>query len=191
MSKLYFRYGTMNSGKSSLLMQVAYNYQENNKKVIVIKSIIDTKADNHIESRIGLKRKVDILLNKNESLKKYYKMFNNISCILVDEAQFLSVKQVEELWIITKKLNIPVICYGLKTDFKSKLFKASKRLLELSDVIEELITICNCGKRAKFNVRFVNNKYTDKGEEIIIDKTKNDVKYIPMCGQCYLNIKNK
>ena len=94
MSKLYFRYGAMNCGKSSALMQVAYNYEQNNKKVIVIKSEIDTKGNNYLESRIGLKRKVDILLKENESIEKYYNKLDEISCVLVDEAQFLSEKQV-------------------------------------------------------------------------------------------------
>ena len=109
MSKLYFRYGAMNCGKSSALMQVAYNYEQNNKKVIVIKSEIDTKGNNYLESRIGLKRKVDILLKENESIEKYYNKLDEISGILVDEAQFLSEKQVDELYYITKYYNIPVI----------------------------------------------------------------------------------
>lgn len=98
MAKLYFRYGAMNCGKSSALMQVAHNYNENDRKVIVIKSSVDTKGDNFLESRIGLKRKVDILIDKDKSLSNYFDDWkNNISCILVDEAQFLSAKQVDEL----------------------------------------------------------------------------------------------
>ena len=187
MSKLYFRYGAMNCGKSSSLMQVAHNYEENNKKVVVIKSIIDTKGEKFLESRIGLKRKVDILLKEKESLKKHYSKLNNeISCILVDEAQFLTPKQVEELWDITKKLNIPVICYGLKVDFKSNLFAGSKRLIELADELEELITICSCGKRAKFNARYVDNNFTLDGKEVLIDCSKSNVIYKPLCGKCYL-----
>ena len=191
MSKLYFRYGAMNCGKSSALMQVAYNYEQNNKKVIVIKSEIDTKGNNYLESRIGLKRKVDILLKENESIEKYYNKLDEISCILVDEAQFLSEKQVDELYYITKYYNIPVICYGLKTDFQSKLFNGSKRLLELSDELDELITICRCGKRAKFNPRFINDKFTLKGDTNLIDGSVNNVKYIPLCGKCYLDEKIK
>ena len=191
MSKLYFRYGAMNCGKSSALMQVAYNYEQNNKKVIVIKSEIDTKGNNYLESRIGLKRKVDILLKENESIEKYYDKLDEISCILVDEAQFLSEKQIDELYYITKYYNIPVICYGLKTDFQSKLFNGSKRLLELSDELDELITICRCGKRAKFNVRFINDKFTLKGDTNLIDGSVNNVKYIPLCGKCYLDEKRK
>ena len=191
MSKLYFRYGAMNCGKSSALMQVAYNYEQNNKKVIVIKSEIDTKGNNYLESRIGLKRKVDILLKENESIEKYYNKLDEISCILVDEAQFLSEKQVDELYYITKYYNIPVICYGLKTDFQSKLFTGSKRLLELSDELDELIPICRCGKRAKFNARFINDKFTLKGDTNLIDGSVNNVKYIPLCGKCYLDEKRK
>ena len=191
MSKLYFRYGAMNCGKSSALMQVAYNYEQNNKKVIVIKSEIDTKGDNYLESRIGLKRKVDILLKENESIEKYYDKLDEISCILVDEAQFLSEKQVDELYYITKYYNIPVICYGLKTNFQSKLFNGSKRLLELSDELDELITIFRCGKRAKFNARFINDKFTLKGDTNLIDGSVSNVKYIPLCGKCYLEEKRK
>lgn len=190
MAKLYFRFGAMNCGKSSALMQVAYNYEENGKKVILIKSVVDTKGGNTLVSRIGLKRKVDILINTNESIKKYFKQWDGkVHCILVDEAQFLSEKQIEQLWIASKKLDIPVICYGLKTDFKSHLFKGSKRLLELADEIEELITICSCGKRAKFNVRFIDGKYTDTGNSVLIDGSRSNVEYKPMCGKCYMELK--
>lgn len=187
MSKLYFRYGTMNCGKSAILMQVAHNYEENNKKVIIIKPSIDTKGENYIESRIGLKRKVDILIDKNKSIKKAISKFENIDCILVDETQFLTTNQIEDLWKISKKMDIPVICYGLKVDFQSHLFEGSKRLLELADEIEELITICSCGKRAKFNARFVNDKFTLEGKEVVIDGSKDNVVYRPMCGKCFLN----
>lgn len=191
MSKLYFRYGAMNCGKSSALMQVAHNYEQNNKKVLVMKSEIDTKGENYLESRIGLKRKVDILLKKNESIEKYYDKLNDISCILVDECQFLSKKQVDELYYITKFYNIPVICYGLKSDFKSNLFIGSKRLLELADELDELITICKCGKRAKFNSRYIDGKFTLNGDTNLIDGTCNNVKYVPLCGKCYLEEKLK
>lgn len=192
MSKLYFRYGAMNCGKSTALMQVAHNYEENNKRVVVIKSSLDTKAGNNLQSRIGIERKVDILLPYSKSLEKYYDEWNNnVDCILVDEAQFLSTKQVEELWFVTKMYDIPVICYGLKTNFQSHLFEGSTRLLELADEIEELITICECGKRAKFNARFVNNKFTLEGDSIVIDGSNNEVTYKPMCGKCYILNRNK
>lgn len=191
MSKLYFRYGAMNCGKSAALMQVAHNYEQKGKNVIVIKPKIDTKGGNYLESRIGLKRKVDILLKSDESIKNYYKNLENISCILVDESQFLSERQIDELYYITKFYNIPVICYGLKSDFQSNLFNGSKRLLELSDELDELITICSCGKRAKFNARYVNDKFTLKGDTNLIDGSVSNIKYIPLCGKCYLEEKRK
>ena len=187
MSKLYFRYGAMNCGKSTVLMQVAHDYEENNKVVKVIKPKKDTKAEDKISSRIGLERKVDILIGENESFEQYYDDWNNnVDCLLVDEAQFLTEKQIEELWIVSKMYNIPVICYGLKTNFKSNLFEGSKRLLELADVIEELITICSCGKRAKFNARYVDGKFTLEGEEVVIDGSNERAVYKPLCGKCYL-----
>ena len=192
MSKLYFRYGAMNCGKSSLLMQVAFNYNEKGRRVVIIKSSIDTKADNFLSSRIGLKRKVDILLNPKESLKNYFYDWKvDVSCILVDEAQFLTKAQVEELWYTAKILDIPVICYGLRTDFQSNLFEGSKRLFELADEVEELVTICKCGKRAKFNARFVDGKFTLEGNSVLIDGSKANVTYEPMCGACYLREKEK
>ena len=187
MSKLYFRYGAMNCGKSSALMQVAHNYEENGKKVVVIKSKTDPKAGDKLSSRIGMKRKVDILIGKTETFKKYYSDWkNNISCVLVDEAQFLRKKQVEELWMVTKLLDIPVICYGLRTDFQSNLFEGSKRLFELADEFEELTTICKCGHKAKFNARFVDGEFQLEGDKVVIDGSVSDVLYKPMCGKCYL-----
>ena len=130
MAKLYFRHGAMNCGKSAALMQVAHNYNENNMRVVVIKSSTDTKGDDHLESRTGLKRKVDILLSPKESLEPYYDDWNkDAACVLVDEAQFLTEKQVEELWVASKMLDIPVICYGLKTDFQTKLFPGGRSQL--------------------------------------------------------------
>lgn len=193
MAKLYFRYGAMNSGKSSILMQVAHNYNENNKNVVIIKSSVDTKGNDYLEARIGLKRKVDVLLDKDKSLKDYFDLWiiNNISCILVDEAQFLSTSQVDELWYVSKFLDIPVICYGIRTNFKSELFEGSKRLMEVSDELEELVTICQCGKKARFNARFIDGKFDYNGEEIVIDGKNSNVKYVPMCGKCYIEKRNE
>ncbi len=187
MSKLYFRYGAMNSGKSALLLQVANNYEERGMKTKIIKPIIDTKGEDYIYSRIGLKRKVDYLVGKKDNLKSFLNNIQeeNVSCILVDEAQFLNSEQVDELFLFTKKYDIPVICYGLRTDFKTNLFPGSKRLFELSDVIEELYTICRCGKRAKFNARIVDGKFVTTGDQIAIDNQK-EVSYESLCGKCYL-----
>lgn len=190
MSKLYFRYGAMNSGKSAALMLVANNYEENNKVVRVIKSKEDTKADGKISSRIGLERNVDIIIDKDESFEKYYEDWNNnVHCLLVDEAQFLTAKQIEELWLVSKMYDIPVICYGLRTNFQSNSFEGSRRLLELSDVIEEIVNICECGRRAKFNARKVDGEFVFDGDEVIIDEKESNVDYIPMCAKCYIKIK--
>lgn len=188
MANLEFRYGPMNSGKSMALLQMAYNYEENNKKVILIKSSIDTKGEDYLVSRIGPKRKVDIKLLENESLfcDKYIKSILKADAILVDEAQFLTKKQVEELWIISKKHNISVICFGLKTNFKSEFFEGSKRIFELADKFKELETICSCGVKARFNARRVNKRFTLKGDECIIDGKKEKYEYVPLCGKCYM-----
>ena len=191
MSKLYFRYGAMNCGKTINVLTVAHNYEENGKKVVIIKSSTDTKADKNIQTRIGLERNVDILIDPKESFEKYYDEWNDndIDCILVDEAQFLTPKQVEELWIFCKMYETPVICYGLRTDFQTNAFIGSKRLLELADSLEELPTICSCGKKARFNARFVDGKFTTEGESVVIDGAYSNVEYKPMCGKCY--VKNK
>ncbi len=191
MAKLYFRFGAMNCGKTISLLTVAHNYQENNKNVVIIKPSIDTKANNKLRTRVGMEKDVDILINYDGSFEKYYDEWNNnASCILVDEAQFLSEKQVEELWIASKMYDIPVICYGLRTDFKSQLFEGSKRLFELADEIDELVTICSCGKRAKFNARFENGMFKTTGDSILIDGSVQNVEYRPLCGKCYILAKN-
>lgn len=184
MAKLYFRYGSMNCGKSTALLQVAHNYEEKNKKVEIVKPIVDTKGEDKVVSRIGAERKVDKLIDKKDNLYEFYQN-KNLDCILVDEAQFLEKKQVEELLYITKLLDIPVICYGLRTDFKTNGFPGSIRLLELADELDELITICSCGKKARFNARKIKDKYIVDGDQILIDTNKN-IKYEPICGECYI-----
>ena len=189
MANLEYRYGPMNSGKSMAVLQMAYNYEENNKKVLLVKCALDTKGGDYLVSRIGTKRKIGVKLDKNESLldDKYIKLVKDKNAILVDEAQFLTKKQVEDLWIISKNMNIPVICFGLKTNFKSEFFEGSKRLFELSDKFKELETICSCGTKARFNARKINGKYILDGDEVIIDKENENIEYVPLCGKCYLN----
>jgi thymidine kinase len=186
MSKLYYRYGAMNSGKTTLLLQVAHNYEERGMKVLILKPKIDTKGDNKIVTRIGLKRKVDHLIEKDEKLIDYLNTIpKDIACILVDESQFLTRDQVDELFMFTKLKDISVICYGLRSDFKTMAFPGSLRLFEIADTLEELYTICRCGKRAKFNGRIVNGKFTAIGDQVAIDG-ENEVKYESLCGKCYL-----
>lgn len=186
MSKLYYRYGAMNCGKTTLLLQVAHNYEERGMKVIILKPEVDTKGKDKLVTRIGLKRKVDHLIGPDEKLSKYLnKLDKDIECILVDEAQFLNRDQVDELFMFSKLKDTPVICYGLRSDFKTIAFPGSLRLFEIADDMEELYTICRCGKRAKFNARIVNGEFTSSGEQVAIDG-ENEVGYESLCGKCYL-----
>ena len=187
MAKLHFKYGSMNSGKSIDLIRTAHNYEECGYDVIVMKPIIDTKGSNKLDSRIGLKRDVDILIGDESILELIKnKITDNLACIFVDEAQFLNKKQVDELFLITKKLDIPVICYGLRTNFKMESFEGSKRLLEIAEELEELKTLCKCMEIARFVGRKVDNKYTLDGNEIEIDDQNKNIEYVPLCGKCYL-----
>lgn len=177
----------MNSGKSTSLMQVAYNYEERDQQVILLKSTIDTKGSDRLVSRIGIERKVDLLIGSDESLatKITPLLETKVACILVDEAQFLSASQVDDLFFISKTKDIPVICYGLRSDFQTKAFPGSMRLFELADELEELVTICRCGKRAQLNGRLVNGVFVSEGAQVAIDE-KDDVTYESLCGKCYI-----
>ena len=186
MAKLIFKYSTMNSGKTIDLIRTVHNYEENNCKVLVLKPIIDTKAGSKVQTRIGLERDVDILVKENDSIIELLKgKLDNVKCIFIDESQFLKCMQVDELFIITKALDIPIICYGLRTDFKLDSFEGSKRLLELSEDLEEFKTLCFCGEVARYAGRKVNGKFVMEGEKIIIDGEK-DIEYVPLCGKHYL-----
>ncbi len=190
MAKLYFRYGAMGCGKSSALLQVAYNYNSKKMNVALIKSKTDLKADADIISRVGLRRTVDYLLPPRAKIKRYIDL-NNIDAIIVDEAQFLSPNQVNELYEITKENNVPVLCYGLRCDFKMESFPGSRRLLEIADEIEELKTICKCGKKATQNMRLKNGVPIFEGEQVLIDGQKDEITYEAVCGKCYLEAKKK
>lgn len=186
MAKMHFKHATMNSGKSIDLIRTAHNYEENGYKVLVIKPAVDNKGGDCISSRIGLERKVDYLVLYSDSILDILKdKLTDISCILVDEAQFLSINQVDELFLISKACDIPVICYGLRINFKMESFAGSKRLLEIADVLEELTTLCPCGKIARYVGRKVGDNFVTDGEEVVIDGTFN-ILYVPLCGSCYL-----
>jgi len=193
MSKLYFRYGAMNSGKSTHLMQVAYNYEERGMKVILIKPYTDTKGGERLVSRLGVEREVDFVIyeedNILEKVKKYKEINGDIDCILVDEVQFLKSEQIDNLFEIAVVLDIPVICYGLRTDFRMQGFEGSIRLLLLAHSIEEMKTICKCGKKAVLNGRKINNRFVFEGEQVAIDNVDN-VEYESLCGHCYFKYKN-
>lgn len=175
----------MNSGKTALLLQAAFNYEQKGMKVFVMKPKVDTKGGEYLVSRIGLKREVDHLINEDEDVYQALEnKLDSISCIFVDEAQFLSPIQVDQLMKIVIKENIPVICYGLRTDFQTKGFLGSPRLLEIAHTIEELKTICDCGRKAIFNVRMVNGKIIFSGDQMAIDGD-NQVSYDALCAKCY------
>ena len=191
MAKLNFKYSTMNAGKSLDLIRTVHNYEENGYQVLVLKPAIDTKANNYISSRVGVKRKVDYLIKPSDNIEKILKSkFKKIKSIFVDEAQFLTKSQVDELFIISKKYDIDVICYGLRNNFKMEAFEGSMRLLEISEELEELKTMCKCGNIARYVGRKVNGQYQTDGDVVVIDGAKN-VLYVPLCGDCYLKeVKN-
>ena len=188
MAKLYFRYGAMNSGKTTALMQVAYNYKERGMRVLILKPSVDTKGQDCIVSRLGISCKVDVLVTPEMDVVELVRAdaaeHGAPACILCDESQFFTPEQAEQLFMVTVELNIPVICYGLRSDFSLKGFPGSTRLLELAHTIEEMKTICTCGRKATCNCRKVNGRFVFEGEQVAID-LENDVQYVSMCPQCY------
>ncbi len=192
MANLVFKYGAMKSGKTIDIVITAHNYSEQNKKVVLIKPQIDKKGESYIESRTGLKRKVDMLLGKNESLltEENYQKYYDSDIILVDEVQMLNEHHSEELFLIAHQLDIPVYTYGLKSDAKGELFPGGVgKIIALADQMEEIKTtnLCACGKnQATMNARKINGLYSLEGETILIDGIAEDVEYIPLCGDCFL-----
>jgi thymidine kinase len=189
-AKLFFRYGAMNSGKSTALLQVAHNYEERGMKTVLVKPEIDSKGDEKVVARIGISRAVDILAGQNTNLREEVNNKSKVHCVLVDEAQFLTEQQIDQLFELTVKDNIPVICFGLRTDFQTKLFPGSKRLFALAHSLEELKTICRCGKKAMMNARKINDVFVFEGEQVAIDGS-DKVTYESLCGNCYFDEKNK
>lgn len=183
MAKLYFRYGAMGSGKSIDLLKVAYNYEERGQKVYLITSALDTRyKEAEITTRIGISRKA-LAVNDEDNIFEIIKnLKDKIHCILVDEAQFLTRKQVYELSDVVDYLDIPVIAYGLRTDFKLEFFEGSQAFMEIADKIEEIKTICECSKKATVNLRMCDGKIITSGEKILIGG--NDT-YKSVCRKCY------
>lgn len=188
MAKLYFRYGAMNSGKSTALMQVAHNYEERGMRVLIIKPSIDTKGGEKLVSRLGVERRVDVALTPDmdplETVRADIAAHGSLACVLTDESQFFTAAQAESLFMVTVELSVPVIAYGLRTDFSLKGFPGSTRLLELAHNIEEMKTICTCGRKAMFNGRKVNGEFVFEGAQIAIDM-ENNVEYQSLCPACY------
>ncbi|WP_426623134.1 thymidine kinase [Leifsonia sp. McL0607] len=193
MAKLYFRYGAMNSGKSTAMLQAAYNYEERGHRVLLAKPEIDTKGDMGILSRLGVTRQVDFLIApETDAYRKFQqhrertiKRFDrDVSALLVDEAQFLTEAQVDDLLRIALLDDIPVIAYGIRTDFQTVAFPGSRRLLEVAHSLEELKTICRCGRKAIFNARRIDGVFVFDGDQVAIDGAS--VSYEALCGNCYL-----
>lgn len=208
MAKLYFRYGAMNSGKSTALLQAAYNYEERGQHVLLAKPEIDSKGADRISSRLGVEREVDFLVAADADVRSLFADRRvrlreraeqalvpassggakvDVACLLVDEAQFLTPDQVDDLLRIAVDEDIPVLAYGIRTDFQTRAFPGSARLLELAHSLEELKTICRCGRKALFNARLVGGRFVFDGDQVAIDELSADrVTYESMCAECYL-----
>ena len=186
MAKLIFNYSAMNSGKTMDLIRTAFNYEERDGKVLVMKSKRDKKGINEIQTRAGLTRKVDILIGVKDNIFKLLAgKLDNIDCIFVDEAQFLTKKQVDDLLILCTEIDIDVICYGLRTDYRGVTFPGSAELLNKASELHEFRTLCRCKEIARFNARKENGEYVIKGKQVVIDGTKN-VEYEPLCEKCFV-----
>jgi thymidine kinase len=182
MAKLYFYYAAMNAGKSTVLLQSSYNYQERGMRTLVFVPAVDTRAGlGRVRSRIGLESPAEVLAPTDNIFKRvqHEHAAATISCVLVDEAQFLTRLQVEQLAAVADDLGIPVLCYGLRTDFQAQLFPGSAALLALADDLTELKTICHCGRKATMNVRLgADGRAVHEGAQIEIGG--ND-RYVAMC----------
>lgn len=198
MAKLYFRFGAMNSGKSTALLQAAHNYEERGQRVLLAKPRVDVKGDDKVVSRLGITRSVDFLMGPNESVRDLFHVAAKaheqgdrlhshlpVSCLLVDEAQFLTPEQVDDLMRIAVLENVPVMCYGIRTDFQTRAFPGAARLLEIAHTLEELKTICRCGRKALFNGRTVDGRFVFAGDQVAIDGVH--VGYESLCPSCYLD----
>jgi len=204
-AKLYFRYGAMNSGKSTGLLQAAFNYEERGQRVLLAKPALDTKGDTTIVSRLGMTRPVDFLIPAGADVVGLFRrqaagddpdaLVDHVdrppvACLLVDEAQFLESGQVDDLLRIAVLEGVPVMAYGIRTDFRTHAFPGSARLLELAHSLEELKTICRCGRKAVFNTRKVvdgatgRERFVFEGDQVAIDGV--EVTYESLCGACYL-----
>ena len=191
MAKLYFRYGAMGSSKSANILMVRYNYEERGQYAVLLKLRTDNRdGEREIKSRIGLSAPaeyVDEFLNEiskswheNDAEYRYHE--TKVDAVLVDEAQFLSPEEVDILSDIVDFYNIPVLCYGLRTDFQNHLFPGSRRLMEIADIIEEVPTVCWCGKRAQCNTRYANGKIVREGAQIFLGSNES---YVALCRKHY------
>lgn len=187
MSKLYFRYSPMNAGKSTALLQVAYNYNERGQRAIIAKPVLDTKSDK-VVSRLGISGNVEWHVSPESNvIEDFLKLeTEKVDCILIDEAQFLEPEQIDQFFMIAVLHKIPVIAYGLRSDFQTRAFPASARLLEIAHSIEEMKTICRCGSKTMFNGRKIDGVFTTVGDQIAIDGQQ--AEYESLCGKCFIEL---
>lgn len=190
MAKLYFRHGAVSSAKTLNLLAVAHNYRSQGKQVVLMKPIIDTRFGiDKIKSRAGLNQDADVLIYGDTNILELKLAIDKIHCVLVDEAQFLEPRHVDQLRLITLAWNVPVICYGLRTDFRSNLFPGAKRLMEVADAIEEVKTTCQfCNKKAVFNLKHVNGIADCTGPAVQLGKTYVLYRMRDIILTCIINI---
>lgn len=188
--KLYFRYGTMGSAKTALLLTTAYNFEERHLCYVCMKPVIDTRdSDNVICSRIGIKRECRWIYQDSNLYEMAKEIFTEkkqlVDWFLIDEAQFLSAQQIDQLARIVDDFGSNVICYGLRTDFKSNLFEGSRRLFEIADSIDEVKSTCNCGRKTIINARIdANGDFVEDGAQVEIG---GDDRYVAVCRKCWRN----
>lgn len=185
MAKLYFKYGAMGSSKTAQALITKFNYEERGMKVWIAKPSIDSRdGENIIQSRIGLKTEAYVISEDENIYRTFQMLRERYDVVIIDEAQFLTEDQVNQLGNIVIQLKVPVMCFGLKTDFQTKMFPGSKRLFEIAESISEIKTICKCGKKATVNARIDSfGNIITEGEQVELGG--ND-KYIAMCYKCYL-----
>ena len=186
MAQLFFRYGTMNSGKSSEILKVAHNYEEQNKTIILMTSALDTRTGvGIVSSRIGLQRNAIPVATETNILDLVQETDPNAACVLIDEAQFLNRKHILQCARIVDEMNIPVMAFGLKNDFRNHLFEGSESLLLYADKIEELKTICwFCRRKATMNLRVHEGQPVYEGKQVQVGGNES---YYPVCRQHYFH----
>ena len=186
MAKLYFKYGAMGSSKTAQALITKYNYEENDLQVWLIKPSADTRDGVQIlRSRIGLAATVEVIPPEADILALFQaNKLGKCNVIIVDECQFLTESQIDQLRSIVNDFSVPVLCFGLRTDFQTKLFPGSMRLMELADCIEEIKTMCDCGCKATVNARISDGYIVTEGAQVVLGG--NDC-YIAMCHRCYIH----
>ena len=185
MAKLYFKYGAMGSSKTAQALITKYNYEENDMKVWLVKPSADTRDGvNILRSRIGLEAEVEIALPTVNIYDRFREVYaGNCDAVIVDECQFLTPDQIDQLRAVVNDYNVPVMCFGLRTDFQTRLFPGSLRLMELADCIEEIKTMCDCGAKATVNARISDGYIVTEGAQVVLGGNDS---YIAMCHRCYI-----